>query len=174
MALNLENKKAIVAELTQVAGSAISVVAADYRGLTVSVMNALRKSARRSGVAVGVYRNTLARRALKDTEFACLSDVLTGPIVLFFAHSDPGAAARVIRDFEFADKLSVRGLALGGKLLPATDLKAVASLPTLHEALCQLVSVMNAPITKFVRTLNEPTAQMVRAFAAVGDQKKAA
>lgn len=174
MALNLENKKAIVAELSSIAGSAMSVVAADYRGLTVSVMNALRKSARAAGVNVGVYRNTLARRALKDTEFACLSDALTGPIVLFFAQSDPGAAARVLRDFEFSDKLTVRGLALGGQFLEPNQLKAVASLPTRHEALCQLVAVMKAPITKFVRTLNEPTAQMVRAFAAVLDQKKAA
>lgn len=174
VALNLENKKAIVAELMDVAGSAMSAVAADYRGLTVSVMNSLRKSARRSGVAVRVYRNTLARRALKDTEFACLSSVLTGPIVLFFAQSDPGAAARLLRDFEFADKLTVRGLALSGQLLPPDQLKAVASLPTREEALTRLVSVMKAPITKFVRTLNEPTAQMVRVFAAVADQKKAA
>ena len=174
MALNLDGKKAIVAELSEVAGSAMSVIAADYRGLTVSVMNALRKSARLSGVDVGVYRNTLARRALKDTEFACLSDVLTGPIVLFFAQSDPGAAARVLRDFEHADKLTVRGLALGGQFLPPGQLKAVASLPTHHEALCQLVAVMKAPIVKFVRTLNEPTSQAVRVFAAVGDQKKAA
>ncbi len=174
MALNLENKKAIVAELTEVAGTALSVVAADYRGITVSVMNALRKTARSQGVAVGVYRNTLARRALKDTEFACLADVLTGPIVLFFAQNDPGAAARVLRDFEFADKLAVRGIALGGQFMEPAQLKAVASLPTRQEALTQLVAVMKAPITKFVRTLNEPTAQAVRVFAAVGDQKKAA
>lgn len=174
VALNLENKKAIVAELTEVAGSAMSVVAADYRGLTVSVMNALRKSARKSGVDVGVYRNTLARRAFEGTEFACLSEVLTGPIVLFFAQSDPGAAARVLRDFEFADKLTVRGLALSGKLLPPSQLKAVASLPTRFEALTQLAVVMKAPITKLVRTFNEPTAQMVRVFAAVGEKKKAA
>lgn len=174
MALNLEDKKAIVAELSGIASNALSAVAADYRGLTVSVMNALRKSARRSGVKVGVFRNTLARRALKDTEFACLSDVLTGPIVLFFSHEDPGAAARVLRDFEFAEQITVRGLALGGQLLPAAQLKAVASLPTREEALTRLVSVMKAPITKFVRTLNEPTAQMVRVFAAVADSKKAA
>src|SRR3990167_10768927 len=124
----------MVAELSEVAGTAMSMVVADYRGLTVSVMNALRKSARKSGVDVGVYRNTLTRRALKDTEFACLSEVLTGPIVLFFAQSDPGAAARVLRDFEHAEQLTVRGLALGGQLLPATQLKAVASLPTRHEA----------------------------------------
>lgn len=174
MALNLDGKKAIVEDLMVVAGSAMSAVAADYRGLTVSAMNALRKSARDSSVSVGVYRNTLARRALKDTDFACLSDVLTGPIVLLFAQTDPGAAARVLRDFEFAEKLTVRGLALGGQLLPASQLKTVASLPTLHQALGQLVSVMKAPITKFVRTVNEPASQMVRAFAAMSDQKKAA
>lgn len=172
--LNLEAKKAIVAELTGVVGSATAAVAADYRGLTVSVMNALRKNARKTGVSVGVYRNTLARRALKDTNFACLSDVLVGPIVLFFAQNDPGAAARLLRDFEFADKLTVRGLAIGGQFLPPEQLKAVASLPTRDEALARLASVIKAPVTKFVRTLNEPAAQMVRAFAAVGDKKKAA
>lgn len=174
MALNLESKKAIVADLQGVAGSAMSAVAADYRGLTVSVMNALRKSARKSRVSVGVYRNTLARRALKDTEFACLSHVLTGPIVLLFSQEDPGAAARVLRDFEFAEQLTVRGLALGGQLLPAAQLEVVASLPTRHEVLGRLVAVMTAPITKMVRTFNEPTAKMVRVFAAVADQKKAA
>lgn len=174
MALNLEDKKAIVAELVGVASSSLSAVAADYRGLTVSVMNALRKSARQSDVKVGVYRNTLARRALQDTEFACLSDVLTGPIVLFFAQNDPGAAARVLRDFEFADKLTVRGLALGGQLLSPDQLKAVASLPTREQALTQLVAVMQAPITKFVRTLNEPAAQTARVMAAIAEQKKAA
>lgn len=174
MPLNLDDKKAIVAELSEIAGGSLAAVAADYRGITVSVMNALRKSARKSGVTVGVYRNTLARRALKDTEFACLSEVLTGPILLFFAQNDPGAAARVLRDFEFADKLTVRGLAISGQLLPASQLKAVASLPTREEALAQLLSVMNAPITKFVRTVNEPAAQTARVFAAIADQKKAA
>jgi len=174
VALNLEDKKAIVAGISEVANSALSAVAADYRGLTVSVMNALRKNARKSSVSVGVYRNTLARRALKDTDFACLSEVLTGPIVLLFSQEDPGAAARVVRDFEFSEQLTVRGLALSGQLLPAAQLKAVASLPTLHEALTQLAVVMNAPVTQFVRTLNEPTAQTARVFAAVAEKKKAA
>ncbi len=174
MALNLDGKKAMVADLSAIAANAMSAVAADYRGLTVSAMNTLRKSARHSNVAVRVFRNTLARRALKDTEFACLSEVLTGPIVLFFAKEDPGAAARLIRDFNSEDKLVVRGIALGGLLLKPDQLKAVASLPTLHEALTQLVAVMKAPIVKFVRTLNEPTAQAVRAFGAVSEQKKAA
>ena len=174
MALNLEDKKAIVAEISGIAGSALSAVAAEYRGSTVSMMNTLRKNARKSKVSVGVYRNTLSRRALQDTEFACLSEVLSGPIVLLFSQEDPGAAARVLRDFEFAEQLTVRGLALSGQLLPASQLKAVASLPTLHEALTQLVAVMKAPVIKFVRTLNEPTAQTVRVIAAIADQKKAA
>lgn len=174
MALNIENKKAIVAELSEIAGSAMSVIAADYRGLTVSEMNALRKAARKGGVNVGVYRNTLARKAFESTEFACLSEVLTGPIVLFFAQSDSGCAARLLRDFEFADKLNVRGLALGGQLLPPAQLKAIASLPTRFEALTKLAVIMKAPVTKFVRTCNEVPAKVVRAFAAVADQKKAA
>lgn len=174
MALNLENKKAIVAELMETAGGMVSAVAADYRGLHVSAMNALRKSARQSGVGVRIYRNTLARKALKGTSFACLSEVLTGPIVLFFAHEDPGAAARVIRDFDSGDQLIVRGLALGGRLLPADQLKVVANLPTREQALVRLLSIMKAPIVKLVRTLNEPTAQVVRVFSALADQKKAA
>lgn len=174
MALNLEDKKAIVAELQNVAGGALSAVAVDYRGISVSTMNMLRKNARKDGVTAGVYRNTLARRALGDTEFNCLSEVLTGPILLLFSQQDPGAAARVIRDFEFAEKLTVRGLALSGKLLPPSQLKAVASLPTRDEALAQLLSVMKAPVTKFVRTLNEPAAQTARVFFAIADKKKAA
>lgn len=173
MALNLEDKKAIVSELTTVAAQSLSAVAADYRGMPVAAVNALRKSARDSGVKMRVYRNTLARRALQDTEFACLSDVLVGPIVLLFSQEDPGAAARLIRDFK-SDELEVRGLALSGKLLAPDQLKAVASLPTHEEALAQLLSVMKAPITKFVRTLNEPTAQAVRAFNAVAEKKKEA
>lgn len=174
MALNLEDKKAIVSELMDVAKCSMSVVAADYRGMPVSTMNALRKSARDSGVAMRVYRNTLARIALQDTEFACLSDVLTGPIVLFFAQEDPGAAARMLRDFKVTENLQVRGLALGGKLLAPDQLKAVASLPTRDEAIARLMSVMKAPVTKLVRTFNEPVAQAVRVFNAVAEKKKAA
>lgn len=174
MTLNLESKKAMVAELSGIAANAMSAIAADYRGLTVLAMNTLRKSARQSNVDVRVYRNTLARRALQDTEFACLSDVLAGSIVLFFAKDDPGAAARLIRDFDSDDKLIVRGIALSGQLLKPDQLKVIASLPTRTEALTKLVLVMKAPITQFVRTLNEPVVQAARVFAAVADRKKAA
>ncbi|WP_423063433.1 50S ribosomal protein L10 [Candidiatus Paracoxiella cheracis] len=175
MALKLKDKEAIVAELTEVASTALSAVAADYRGLTVSEVTELRKSARKNGVLMRVYRNTLARRAIKGTPFACLHEVLVGPLVLLFSTEEPGAAARLLRDFvKEHEALEVRALVLGGELLGADQLKAVASLPSREEALAQLVSVMQAPITKFVRTLNEPVAQVVRVMGQVRDQRQAA
>ncbi len=175
MVLKLEDKKAIVAELTELATNAISAVAADYRGLTVSELTELRSNARKAKVTMRVYRNTLARRAVEGTHMACLIESLVGPIVLFFAHEEPGAAARLIRDFvKSHENLEVRALALDGQLLGPDQLKAVASLPSRDEAIAQLMSVMQAPVTKFVRTLKEPVAQTVRVIAAVRDQKEAA
>ncbi len=175
MTLRLAEKQAIVAELNKIAVKAVSVVAADYRGLTVSQMTELHKNARKNGVHMRVYRNTLARRAVRETSFACLDKALTGPIVLFFSQDDPGAAARLIRDFiKVNEKLEVKALAIDGQLLKADQLKAVASLPSRHEALTQLAAVMQAPVVKFVRTLNEPVAQFVRVMGQIRDQKKAA
>lgn len=174
MALNLEQKQAHVAELKEVVGTSVSAVAAEYRGLTVSEMTELRVSAREKGVFMRVFRNTVARRAVEDTDFACLQETLTGPIVLFFSREEPGAAARLLKDFEKKfEKLSVRALALDGQLLGADQLKAVASLPSYDEALAQLLSVMQAPITKFARTTSETYAQLVRVVSAVGDKKQA-
>lgn len=173
MALKPEDKKAIVAELAGVAGTAVSAVAADYCGLTVSEMTELRTNARNLGVKMRVYRNTLARRAIEGTEFACLKEVLVGPIVLLFSVEEPGAAARILRDFMKAHKaLEVRALAMGGALLAASQLEAIASLPSREEALTQLAAMLQAPVTQFVRTLREPVAQLVRVMAAVRDQKQ--
>lgn len=173
MALNLEQKKAIVAELSEVAKHAVSAVAADYRGLTVSEMTKLRQNARRSGVAMRVYRNTLARLAMKDTSYACLDDVLSGPMVLLFSQHEPGAAARLVRSFvKEHERLTVRALVLDGTLMTPEKLNAVASLPSREEALTQLAVVLLAPITKLVRTFNEPVAQTVRVMAAIRDKKK--
>jgi large subunit ribosomal protein L10 len=173
VALNLADKEAIVQQLSGNLDGALCVVAADYCGLSVSAMDELRVKARAVDVKVGVYRNTLARRAIADTDFACLTDTLVGPIVLLFSYEAPGAAARILRDFiKSNDKLEVRGLALDGKLLGPDQLPAVASLPTRDEALAILLSLMKAPVTKLVRTLNEPAAQMVRVTAAVRDQKQ--
>ncbi|MCH9769557.1 MAG: 50S ribosomal protein L10 [Gammaproteobacteria bacterium] len=174
MALNLEDKKAIVTEMQDVLGRSVSAVAADYRGLTVSQMTQLRSNAREKNVHVRIYRNTLARRAVKETDFACLTEVLTGPIVLLLAQEEPGSAARLARDFmKEHENLEVRALALDGILLAANELKAVASLPSRDEAIAQLMSVMQAPITKLARTMAETYAQLVRVVAAVGDKKQA-
>ena len=175
MALALEDKKAIVAELTEVVDHSVSAVAADYCGLTVSEMTELRVKARSVGVKMRVYRNTLARRAIEGTEFACLKEVLVGPVVLLFSVEEPGAAAKILRDFIKVHKaLEVRALAMSGVLLPADQLDAVASLPTLEEALTKLAFVIKAPVTQFVRTVREPVAELVRVVAAVRDKKQAA
>lgn len=173
MALRLEDKKAIVAEVAEVATNALSVVAADYRGLPVGNMTKLRAEARKAGVYMRVVRNTLARRALEGTEFDCLKDALVGPLLLAFSQNEPGAAAKLIRDFmKTNDKLQVKALAIGGKLLDAKQLDAVAKLPSKDEAISSLMSVMLAPVSKFVRTLAEPHAKLVRTIAAVRDQKQ--
>lgn len=175
MTLRLEDKKAIVAEVAEVAKKSISVVAADYCGLTVAQLTELRQSARNSGVYMRVIRNTLARRAFADTQFACMDSALVGPLVLAFSKDDPGAAARLMKDFaKKFDKLVVKALSVDGALLPATDLNRLASLPTRDEAISLVMSVMLAPITKFVRTLAEPHSQMVRVIAAIRDKKQQA
>ena len=122
-----------------------------------------------------VVRNTLARRALEGTQFACIQDELVGPLLLAFSNEEPGAAARLIKAFiKDNEKLKVKALAIDNQLLPASGLNALASLPTRDEAISQLMSVMLAPITKFVRTLSEPQAKLVRTLAAVRDAKQAA
>lgn len=174
MTLRLEDKKAIVAEVGEVAGKALSVVTAEYRGLTVEQMTRLRAQARSRGVYLRVVRNTLARRALENTAFACLKEALVGPLLLAFSLDEPGAAARLIRDFakEF-EKLAVKSLVFDGMLLGAKDLDRLANLPTRDEALASLMAVMKAPITKLVRTIAEPTAKLARTIAAVRDKKQA-
>jgi len=175
VSLNLAQKQAVVAEVAEVASSALSAVAAEYRGLTVAQMTELRAKARESGVAIRVVKNTLARRAFEGTEFECMNDALVGPLVLAFSQRDPGSAARVVRDFAKSnDKLVAKVIAIGGGLVDAAQIERVASLPTREEALSLLMAVMKAPIEKFVRTLNEPTAKMVRTVAAIRDQKQAA
>ena len=164
MALNLEDKKALVAEVADVAAKAQSVVAAEYRGLTVGQMTELRAKARKSGVYVRVVKNTLARKALAGTSFESVGPRLKGPLVLAFSKDDPGAAARVVKDFaKTNEKLVATLVSLGGQVLPAKDLETVASLPTREQALSMLLGTLKAPVQKFVSTL-----------AAYRDQKQAA
>lgn len=173
--LNKEQKEAIVAEVAIVARGAHSAIAAEYRGLTVEQMTKLRQDARTAGVYLRVVRNTLARRALTDTGYACMSDSLKGPLVLAFSKEEPGAAARVMRDFaKDNDKLVVKVIALSGNLLTPGDLAALATMPTRDEALSQLLAAMKAPIGKLASTLQAPVGKLVRTVAAVRDQKQAA
>ena len=173
--LTKEQKEAIVAEVAIVARSAQSAIAAEYRGLTVEQMTKLRQDARNAGVYLKVVKNTLARRALTDTGYACMSDSLKGPLVLAFSKEEPAAAARVMRDFaKDNDKLVVKAIALSGNLLTPGDLSALATMPTRDEALSQLLAVMKAPIGKLASTLQAPVGKLVRTVAAVRDQKQAA
>ena len=159
MALRLEDKKLFVKEVNAVAGDSVTAVAAEYRGLSVSEMTELRKEARNAGVYLRVVKNTLARRAIEGTDFECMKDTLKGPLLLAFAKDDPGAAARVIKDFaKEHDALQAVSLSAGGQLLPArSDLARLAELPTLDQARGNLLGVMMAPMTKLARTLAEPS-----------------
>ena len=175
MALQLEDKKVIVAEVNGAAATALSAVLADYRGMTVSQMTRLRAKARDANVYVKVVRNTLARRAVEGTDFECLREALAGPSLLVMSRDDPGAGARLLKDFaKETDRLSVRAIALGGKLMGPEQLDAVASLPTRDQALAMLLGVMKAPIGKLARTLQEIPAKLVRTLAAVREQKESA
>ena len=175
MALNLEDKKALVAEVAEVASKAQSVVAAEYRGLTVGQMTELRAKARKSGVYVRVVKNTLARKALAGTSFESVGPRLKGPLVLAFSKDDPGAAARVVKDFaKTNEKLVATLVSLGGQVLPAKDLETVASLPTREQALSILLGTLKAPVQKFVSTLAAAPSKLVRTVAAVRDQKQGA
>lgn len=175
MALNFEQKKAVVAEVAEAAGTALSAVAAEYRGLTVEEMTELRVKARQGGVYLKVAKNTLVRRAVEGTEFECIQEALTGPILLAFSMQDPGAAARLVKDYAKShDKLVAKLVAVGGQVYDVSEMERLAKLPTYDQAIAMLMGVMKAPIEKFVRTLGEPHAKLVRTFAAVRDAKQAA
>jgi large subunit ribosomal protein L10 len=172
--LNLAAKKAVVEEVTAVASKAISAVVADYRSLTVNQMTQLRSEARKSNVYLRVVRNTLTKRAFKNTAFECLNDLLVGPVFIALSLEAPSDAARLLKAFtKTFDKLEIKALSVGGKVYNANQIDTVASLPTRDEALAKLMYVMKAPIEKFVRTLAEPQAKLVRTLAAVLKDKKA-
>lgn len=174
MALRLEQKQEIVAEVNEEAVKALSAVLADYRGMTVTQMTNMRKRARESGVYLRVIRNTLARRAVEGTEFECLKEALTGPTLLAFSKDDPGAAARLLKDCaKEYEKLQVKALSIGGKLLAASDLDRLAKMPTRDQALSMLMATLQAPIAKLARTMNEVPGKLVRTIAAIRDQKQA-
>ena len=173
MAIRLEDKQQIVSEVNQAASSALSAVLADYRGVSVEDMTALRKNARANKVYLRIVRNTLLKRAVADTEFECIQEVLVGPTILAFSQEDPGAAARVLKDFSKEnDDFEIKALSVGGQLMDASQIDVLAKLPTLDQARSMLMSVMLAPVNKLVRTMNEVPSKVTRAVAAVRDQKQ--
>ena len=175
MAIGLDEKKAIVAEVNETAASALSLVVADARGVASNDMTALRATARESQVDLRVVRNTLAKRAFEGTEYECVSDTLTGPSLFGFSLEDPGAAARLFKDFaKTNDRFEVKALAISGKLMGADQLDVLAKMPTRDQALSMLMSVMKAPATKLVQTMNEVPGKLVRTLAAIRDQKEQA
>ncbi len=175
MSLTLEQKKVVVAEVAEVAASAHSAVAAEYRGLTVEQMTELRQKARNEGVYLRVVKNTLARRAVEGTDFECMTEGFVGPLVIGFSQEDPGSAARVFKDFaKEHDKLVVKLVSIGGQLLAASELERLAKMPTRDQAISLLMAVMKAPLDKFARTLNEVPGKLVRTVAAIRDQKQSA
>ena len=174
MALTQTEKQAVVANVSEVAERALSAVAAEYRGLTVGDLTALRAKARETGVHVQVVKNSLARLAVKGTEFECMQDRFKGPLMLGFSEADPGAAARLFRDFaKENEELKLTLGAVGGEALTAAEIGKLANLPTRDEAIAQLMSVMQAPITKLARTLNEVPGKFVRTVEAVRLSKEA-
>ncbi len=175
MAIGLEDKKAIVAEVNEVASEALSLVIADSRGVEVNDMVALRAEARKANVSVRVVRNTLAKRAVEGTEYECAQDSFKGPSLLAFSMEDPGAAARIFKDFaKENENFEVKALAVGGQLLDAGQIDVLAKLPTRDQAISMLMGTMLAPVTKLVQTANEVPGKLVRTLAAVKEQKEQA
>ena len=174
MGLNLSEKQAVVAEVSEQVSKAQVVVVAEYRGLEVGNITALRKQAREAGVYLRVLKNTLARRAVEGTPFAALADKMVGPLI-YGMSADPVAAAKVLNGFaKDNDKLVIKAGAMANYLMDVNGVKALATMPSREELLSKLLGTMQAPITQFVRTLNEVPTKFVRGLAAVRDQKEQA
>ena len=174
MGLSMEEKQAVVREVAAQVAAAQAIVLAEYRGLEVGSMTELRRKARRSGVYLRVLKNTLARRAVKDTPFAQLADVMVGPLV-YGISSDPVAPAKVMNEFAKGnEKFVIRAGAMPNAVISAKEVAALASMPSRADLLAKLVGTMQAPVAKFVRTLNEVPSRFVRAVAAVRDAKEKA
>ncbi|MCC6867413.1 MAG: 50S ribosomal protein L10 [Burkholderiales bacterium] len=174
MSLNLQEKQAVVAEVAKQVAGAQAIVMAENRGMPVAAMTQLRAKARASGVYFRVVKNTLVRRAVADTPFASLADKMVGPLA-YGIGTDPVAVAKVLSDFAKAnEKFVIAGGAMPGQVMSATDISALASLPSREELLAKLLGTMQAPITKLVRTMNEVPGKFVRTVAAVRDARQAA
>ena len=174
MSLNLEQKQALVAEVSAEVAKAQAIVLAEYRSLSVGHMTALRKKARSSGVYLRVLKNTLARRAVADTPFSGLSDKMIGPLA-YGISADPVAVAKVLHEFSREnDKLVIKGGAMPNVVMTPKQVGDLARMPSRQELLAMLLGTMQAPVAKLARTLNEVPGKFVRTVAAVHDQKQKA
>jgi len=174
VSLNRQEKAVVIEEVAAEVANAQSIIIAEYRGLDVASVTVLRKTARESGVYLRVLKNTLVRRALVGTPFEGLSAQLVGPL-MYAVSTDPVAAAKVLAEFgKSNDKLVIKGGAMPNSQLDVEGVKALATMPSRDELLATLMGTMQAPITQFVRTLNEVPTKFVRGLAAVRDQKEAA
>ena len=174
MSLNLQQKEAVVAEVAKEISGAQAIILAENRGLPVAEMTKLRAKARASGIYFKVLKNTLVRRAVADTPFASLADKMSGPLA-YGIGTDPVAVAKVLNDFAKGnEKFVIHAGAMPGQVMSVKDIASLASLPPREELLAMLAGTMQAPIVKFVRTLNEVPSKFVRALAAVRDSKQAA
>tara|TARA_B110000003_G_scaffold118736_1_gene121207 strand:+ start:2356 stop:2877 length:522 start_codon:yes stop_codon:yes gene_type:complete len=173
LSLNLEKKKVVVAEVSKQIENAQSMILAEYRGVGVQDMTILRAEARKSGVYLKVLKNRLVKRAVENTPFSSLSEDMVGPL-LFGISEDPVSAAKILNDFAKTNNLfTIKTGAMPNKKLDVGAIKALASLPSREELLAKLMGTIQAPISKFVRTLNEVPTKFVRGIAAVRDQKPA-
>jgi large subunit ribosomal protein L10 len=173
MPLTLQQKQMVVSEVAEVASQAHSVIAAEYQGLTVGEMTALRVKARESNVHLRVVKNTLAKRAFEGTDYNCMGDSLRGQMVYAFSMEEPGGAARVIKEYaDSNEKLVVKLIGFGGELLDPSEIKRLASLPTYDQAISLLMAVLKAPVEKLARTMNEVPGKLTRTVAAIRDQKQ--
>ena len=172
MALNREAKAVVIDEVSAQVAQAQSIILAEYRGLNVANITALRRKARDADVYLRVMKNTLVRRAVADTPFATLADSMSGPLI-YGISKDPVAAAKVMNDFaKTSDAFVIKAGAMPNHLMDASGVKALASLPSRDELLSTLMGTMQAPVAKFVRTLNEVPSKFVRTVAALKDQRE--
>ena len=175
MPMRIDDKKVAVKELNEIANKAISAVAADYHGTSVSELTKLREEARNSSVHLKVIRNTLAKKALTDTKFSCLDELLVGPTILAFSLDDPASAAKLANNFHKINRnFKVKGLTMGDSLLELSKLKDIANLPTKEEAIAQLAGLFNAPLVKLVSLINEIPTKFTRTLEAIKQQKEQA
>ncbi|MDR4516036.1 MAG: 50S ribosomal protein L10 [Nitrosomonas sp.] len=171
MSLNLEEKKAIVAEVSAQVANAQAIIMAEYRGMEVGQMTQLRAKAREAGIYFRVIKNSLVRRAVADTAYAGLAEHMVGPLA-YGISSDPVAAAKVLHEFsKDNEKFVIKLGAMGESVMSREDVMALAVLPSRDELLSKLLGTMQAPVAKFVQTLNEVPTKFVRGLAAVRDSK---